>query len=568
MVRLAQGVMPFVDQRHTTSQTRIFSHPLREPLREQRQTEHQNGKSSKRHNLNARKRPSAETGDNSGSERTPSNHFISIPYTPTRSWHAVAEADSPVDDYYSHGVDLLPPDYALFDPLLPDILKRSKVGPSITRGTADGFLDSGAFSSPEVPVATQLRFRLQHLGHLKRAYDKADEPDCVYEQTNEVNRDLGMRSQRETTEEVQGEDGPLTDNRRTRSWRRMVQRIEPQDPRPASCESALLEDWCVEGTLPFDLGRSKRTQTTRLNEGHPADLPLDQNRTLDITPPGSGQPEARNMMLANQELCTDTASVRRPQSGSDGICSAEETVQKEVGRPSSKGRTTDGTGLRRSMRQKIKPLEYWRNERAMYSCNNDSSTSPPIKPVADPVRPTSSHQKQIQEPINAKQTKKKQLNDNDDSVIRPGGSGTGVGEEYTHQQDTRSLARSGYAHPFQQGTVIDYKTGAAVRRLVAEHPHQSHFQGDPDSCFHIHCGLEDASISSGTVQIAGNGQKLRRAASKAMIFYILKGRMKVCMHNTSITVSQGDSFLVSIDSEYEIQNLLQSTSTLFFATSK
>lgn len=289
-------------------------------------------------------RPSAETGDNSDSERTPSNHFVSIPYTPTRSWHAVAEADSPVGDYYSHGVDLLPSDYALFDPLLPGILKRSNVAPPIARGIANNFFDGGAFSSPEAPVVTQLQFRLQRLGHLKRAYDKADETDCVNEQMNKVKRDLGMRNQRETAEEAQGEDDPLTDNRRTGSLRQMVQRIEPQDPCPASCEPALLEDWCAEGTLPFDLGGSKRTKTMRSNEsGHPGDLPFDQNRTLDITPPGSGQPEARNM-LANQELCTLTPSVRRPESGSDGVYSAEETVRKEGARPSSKRRTTDDTG--------------------------------------------------------------------------------------------------------------------------------------------------------------------------------------------------------------------------------
>ncbi|KAF9987713.1 Centromere protein C [Modicella reniformis] len=216
----------------------------------------------------------------------------------------------------------------------------------------------------------------------------------------------------------------------------------------------------------------QRTRRMRhLTQGCSAD---DQQRSTEIVAPRKRQRAIRNreQQVALMEVPVD---------------------------PGQESPAGEGSGLRRSTRNRIKPLAFWKNERLVFGRNESSPGSlPGIKAV---IRAT----------------------------------------------DPKSLQRE----------------------AIVEPKNYLKFHDDPGNQYQLHRGLENDSISSGIIRIPGHGQKPNQnAIFSSMVFYVVKGRVRVTIHKNSFEIGPGDRFMVPRGNQYMIENLSVKECTLFFGQNK
>ncbi|KAF9366850.1 hypothetical protein BGX34_003950 [Mortierella sp. NVP85] len=268
--------------------------------------------------------------------------------------------------------------------------------------------------------------------------------------------------------------------------------------------------------------------------------------------------------------------------------------------------TSEETGVRRSHRTKIAPLEFWRNERVIIE--RDEKSGPVIKAVLRAETPplqtlkrkrshkpntksntnitrinTSSSrsitsQKQ-QRQSRSKLTRVDNKDDDDDDLdddsdmVDELEDDEKEGREEQRSKEYRAIARNRGMEeaPVKKAEVIDYESRKPVLQVIAESKDSIQFKQVEGGQYLYHRGLEDAgSLVSGTFKIMpGETKPMTIGSGSSMVFVVTKGIVEVTVHETQFVVSAGGRFLVPRGNKYRILNLSSSRSCqLFFVQTK
>ncbi|KAG0296106.1 hypothetical protein BGZ98_001108, partial [Dissophora globulifera] len=254
----------------------------------------------------------------------------------------------------------------------------------------------------------------------------------------------------------------------------------------------------------------------------------------------------------------------------------------------------DTSGVRRSHRTKIAPLEFWKNERVILG-KDDPDSAPVIKAVlrAEQIVDTKPR-KRRRGPNKAQVPQQKQRR-------KPGrpprsqtqpqdgeNSGEDAARDYQLEdtedeleademlaRDRRTLkgAKIAEEEASKKAEVLEFGTDNIVSRVIAESRDSIQFREVEGGQYQFHRGVEDADfLTSGTIKLLPNGSKpLSRHqtnSSFSMAFYVIRGLVQVTINKTDFVVSTGGRFLVPRGNVYGVKNLSQSESLLFFVQAK
>ncbi|KAG0202887.1 hypothetical protein BGX28_004732 [Mortierella sp. GBA30] len=234
------------------------------------------------------------------------------------------------------------------------------------------------------------------------------------------------------------------------------------------------------------------------------------------------------------------------------------------------------TGVRRSQRTKIAPLEFWKNERVVLGRNEDVPVSVPVikgvlraapqeaqhPPNRKRRRAGSSAQSMSRSTIKSRSRRRVQEPKDEES--------SEFDEEL--EKDRAALGRKGFKEEFASLTAetLIFGTDKIVPRVIAESRYSVQFKEVEGGQYQFHRGLEDAdSVVSGTMKIKPGGQKPSNNGNGcSMVFYIIQGLVRVTVHESEFVLSTGGRFLVPRSNQYSIKNLSRKESLLFFVQSK
>ncbi|KAG6809149.1 hypothetical protein H0H92_001399 [Tricholoma furcatifolium] len=210
-------------------------------------------------------------------------------------------------------------------------------------------------------------------------------------------------------------------------------------------------------------------------------------------------------------------------------------------------------GVRKSAREHIKPLEYWRGERKVYG-RPDGANFILVPHVKEIIRVP----KEEPEPLQKRK--------------RSGRARSKTVEEVRYEVIPVENPEDGWddkTDPFC--TVLQYGTAEEVERCVASlgrdlAPTRSTGSGD----WRFKKALGDADfIASGILELPPKGKKpSKQTKDNTYIFYIIQGAVNVKIHNTSLILATGASFIVPRGNSYFIENISERDTRLFFTQAR
>ncbi|KAF9126878.1 hypothetical protein BGW39_006280 [Mortierella sp. 14UC] len=242
------------------------------------------------------------------------------------------------------------------------------------------------------------------------------------------------------------------------------------------------------------------------------------------------------------------------------------------------------TGVRRSSRTKVAPLEYWKNEKLVFEKAVDEGVAGQVIKAVLRAQTEEGENARAKKPRGGRKRKFTQRSEIDAPPSRRQRTGRGVGEkEGTQEPDAEDfvddsmdeeqmeLAKKGVREEFKQSAeTLVYGSNEVVTRVVAESQSSIQFRNVQSGEYQFHRGLEDAdSVVSGTMKIKPDGRKpVNSGSNTSMVFYVIKGLVQVNVHETQFVLSTGGRFLVPRGNTYSIVNLSTKDSTLFFVQTK
>ncbi|KAG0093135.1 Centromere protein C [Podila epicladia] len=229
----------------------------------------------------------------------------------------------------------------------------------------------------------------------------------------------------------------------------------------------------------------------------------------------------------------------------------------------------DDASVRRSRRTRLPPLDYWKNERALYEL---SKTTPDAgRVIKGVIRPSEESFEEVEMPPRKKQST---ASTQTDSQSKSAPSKIKDTEDSTDScrtdDEQKSIAQSGFnEEPRTEGQVVDPTTGTVIFRGLAENKDtMSRFKVMPKSGYKHHMGLACGELSSGVMKIEPDREKPKRLAHAGTIFYVTKGRVAVTVNNSTFSVTTGGQFMVTRGNQYSIKNFGREDSIIFYARVK
>ncbi|XP_071855127.1 uncharacterized protein [Apostichopus japonicus] len=212
----------------------------------------------------------------------------------------------------------------------------------------------------------------------------------------------------------------------------------------------------------------------------------------------------------------------------------------------------EGHSARRSKRNRVRPLEFWRNERAVYERRKSGGFA--LKGINSPEGDYQPYGRKngIRRRKRQKGSRTIPITPKNLSVHLP------VPEE----------ANEGSSDPV---AVVNPETQREVLVNVVRTPNTSLFVGptgstptDTDNIL-IAKSLLQPAFNSGTLLIRAESEKgLQLLQRDTMIFYIVRGKLAVTIHQTTQTLESGTFFFVPPGNVYNILNLRKDEAKLVF----
>ncbi|KAF8884784.1 Mif2/CENP-C like-domain-containing protein [Infundibulicybe gibba] len=199
-------------------------------------------------------------------------------------------------------------------------------------------------------------------------------------------------------------------------------------------------------------------------------------------------------------------------------------------------------GVRRSAREIYKPLEWWRGEKVVYGRSEHGPTLVPN------VKEIHRIPKDLPVPLGSKRKRTRARSKS--KVPNP---------EEGWDKDTEP-----------QAIVLDYNTGEEVQRRIAwtadmVAPAQV---GNSDWSFQKIFGDGDF-MAAGQLTIPPNSRKPSKGTKdNTYIFYVVEGAVNLKIHETSLILATGGTFMVPRGNTYFIENIADRTATLFFTQAR
>ncbi|KAF8559843.1 hypothetical protein OG21DRAFT_1503063 [Imleria badia] len=206
-------------------------------------------------------------------------------------------------------------------------------------------------------------------------------------------------------------------------------------------------------------------------------------------------------------------------------------------------------GVRRGLRHRYGPLDWWRQERVVYGRrDSDVILVPQIKEIIripqEPVKPL------------GKAGKRKR------------GAGT---RSKSKGRDTPFNPEEGWdENTPTNATVIDYATQEEVSRRVTFLANMIEpKQAANSNWFFQRIFGEGEFIAAGQMHIPPKSQKPSKSTKdNAYVFYVIQGAVSVFIHETSFIITTGGMFLVPRGNTYYIENIAERDAKLFFTQAR
>ncbi|KAF8912208.1 Mif2/CENP-C like-domain-containing protein [Gymnopilus junonius] len=220
-------------------------------------------------------------------------------------------------------------------------------------------------------------------------------------------------------------------------------------------------------------------------------------------------------------------------------------------------------GVRKSKREPIKPLEWWRGEKMVYGRPNNVSGPVLVPPIKEILRIP----KEEPEPFGAKRkrsttrprsrSKSIRAGDADDYDIPPAAPVPNPEEGW--DDDTSSMCSIlNYTDKTETEKRVAW-TSKMVNPLPAANNSWSFDKVFTDSDF----------IAAGQLIIPARGRKPSKAAKdNTYVFYVIEGAVNFKIHETSMVLCTGGMFMVPRGNTYLIENICDRNARLFFTQAR
>lgn len=212
--------------------------------------------------------------------------------------------------------------------------------------------------------------------------------------------------------------------------------------------------------------------------------------------------------------------------------------------------TKENESNRRSKRNRVRPLEFWRNERAIYERRKSGGFA--LKGICSP---------EIEEPyLRKKKTQKRKSKGKYTIPITP--------KNLSLHVQAPEEAMTGCSDPVP---VVNPETQREVLVDVVRTPSSSLYVGPsggaPNETDNILVAkqLVQPAFNAGTLLIRPESEKgLQISQRDTMVFYIVRGKLAVTIHKTTQVLESGSFFFVPPGNVYNISNLRKDEAKVLF----
>ncbi|KAK9762165.1 mitotic fidelity of chromosome transmission- protein [Basidiobolus ranarum] len=217
-------------------------------------------------------------------------------------------------------------------------------------------------------------------------------------------------------------------------------------------------------------------------------------------------------------------------------------VKAQPMRAHNKEEEEENAGVRRSGRTRVKPLDFWRNERIVYGRRK---SGPNVVPVVKEIVTIPEDHLAL-----SKRPKKR--------VIAKNVMKSKEDEEMYNDE------------PIDEITVIDWYSGEEVKKAIGLTRDMVVTKPVNNQPFEFEKTFGEAAfMSSGIIKIHQNGKKPRRnSGDNAMVFYVIAGSCRVTVHTSTFVISTGGQFHVPRGNQYQLDNVGPNEVRLFFAQAR
>ncbi|ORX96486.1 hypothetical protein K493DRAFT_19557 [Basidiobolus meristosporus CBS 931.73] len=224
----------------------------------------------------------------------------------------------------------------------------------------------------------------------------------------------------------------------------------------------------------------------------------------------------------------------------------KQAAPKQVIKKVSPRILSEEEGVRRSGRTRVKPLDYWRNERIVYGRRKSGqNVVPVVKEIVTVPEEQFLHPKKAKRRPAAKKGRRIDVEEDDDDDI----------------YDDK---------PIEEITVRDWYTGEDVKQAIGLTKDMVSTKPVKNQSFEFEKTFGEAAfMSSGIIKIHVNGKKPKRNSyDNAMVFYVISGSCRVTIHESSFIISTGGQFHVPRGNQYQLENIGANELRLFFAQAR
>lgn len=256
--------------------------------------------------------------------------------------------------------------------------------------------------------------------------------------------------------------------------------------------------------------------------------------------------------------------------------STEEVITIYPEAQDSQTETQNLSNVRRSSRIRMPPLQFWRNERIIYTIKSLGNTkSPQIEKVIqrpEPAEPTMKRRKS--QNMRSKNSIKRQ------KTLRYGQVYDLDEEDFADNElATETILKSADQVVFSNSLSGDVQTYSVenTNRPATKHisvawgRESDNFQTIPDTMYRISPMYSDADSGAacGMLEFEPEGEKpFQSTQERDCFFHVISGAFKVAVADTTFTAVRGGTFVAPKGNVYSIKNLLPKPSRLFFVYAK
>ncbi|GAA5845668.1 hypothetical protein JCM9279_006066 [Rhodotorula babjevae] len=279
------------------------------------------------------------------------------------------------------------------------------------------------------------------------------------------------------------------------------------------------------------------------------DRDQDEEDDDDSTPRAAGPSKAK--AKGKGRASGSPAKKVVAQRGRKGEVRPREIIE-DVSKKRRRGDAEPAEGVRRSNREKIPRLDYWRNERIIYKRRSSGIGVNAIVRVP----------KEDPEPLGGAHHKKKggAAGGKRGASARAASRGGTVKREVPEEQGVDDMTDP-------DGLVWSWEGDAEVSRRIAFTDKMMDPKPTFDKKFSYQKIYQELDyLAGGILTIPPNGEKaLKPSKDNSYIFYCIQGAVSVTIHRTVFSIGPGGTFFVPRGNQYQIQATSNREVRLFFS---